>query len=339
MTTTTAIMGGEEQRMMMAGPFLDGQYDEVKSTVNHRPEDKTGLTTVIILVDTPLMNDQYCSVPTGLGIAVGDQVRIEYASRVALYTVRWITANHVVRLNGKNRLGIPSSHVTATLQGPVVTCVRRISDVQAKAESEIVERLLDYHPTNEGFIIIAPHGGDIDLKTDNQAEKVHAAIEGSTLWMCKGYWKGGGAFRQWHVTSNDISPSSFPLLKSLVESNRKFVRCVAFHGMAEGGVLIGGLGPMHVKLALQKAIVAHIADETVPVRLATWQDCCNGLSSRNIVNWMTKKGLGGIQIEQDRRVRSRYWRAVADAVIEVFEAEFSRPVDGHEEFVSGLFDD
>jgi phage replication-related protein YjqB (UPF0714/DUF867 family) len=282
--------------------------------------------TQVTLIDSPFMNDQYCTVPSDLNLQVGDQVRVGYHTRVAIYTVKWLTAEkNVIRLNGKVRLDI-SEHqqpeaAVGYVQGPSVVCPKPLLDTEARIQSEFVERVAD-DGLHEGFICIAPHGGHIDLKTDFQADRVHKAMVGTSMWMCKGFTEGGGAFRQWHTTSNDISPNSFPELKKIVNSKRKFKHCVAFHGMAEGGVLIGGLGPESLKLQLQRVIREKIDNDSIPVRLATWNDCCNGLSNRNIVNWLTKGGLGGIQIEQDRKVRHKYWQCVADAVIEVFAPLF-----------------
>ena len=279
----------------------------------------------ITIADTPLMNDQYCTIPNEYSeIHVGDQVRITVGDDSALFTVRWKSAERgIIRLNGQHRLGISpdSPIIDGFIQGPFVVATGNIIDSQARLRSEFIERAYD-DGIHDGFICIAPHGGDIDLKTDLQAERVHNALEGTSMWMCKGFSKGGGAFKKWHVTSNDISPNSYPALKRIVHSKRKFTRCVSFHGMAEGGVLIGGQAPLELKLALQKAIKDKIGDDTVNVRLATWQDCCNGLSHRNIVNWLTKEGRGGIQIEQDRKVRVKYWTCVADAVIDVFAPQF-----------------
>lgn len=286
------------------------------------------LRTQVTLIDSPFMCDQYCTVPQDLNLQVGDQVRIGFNEHLAIYTVKWVTAErNVIRLNGKKRLSLQNEQNRSEqgsvgyVQGPSVVSPKPLLDTEAKLQSELVERVFD-DGVHDGFICIAPHGGHIDLKTDYQAERVRRAMTGTSMWMCKGYKQGGGAFQQWHTTSNDISANSFPELKKIVNSKRRFTHCVAFHGMAEGGVLIGGLGNDELKRQLQRVIREKIGNESIPVRLSTWQDCCNGLSSRNVVNWLTKNGLGGIQIEQDRTVRNKYWQCVADAVIEVFAPLF-----------------
>src|SRR5262249_6708029 len=89
------------------------------------------------------------------------------------------------------------------------------------------------------FIAIAPHGGEIERHTDEQAvEAVRqlcaAGLPGSS-WLCKGYGDPAkGAFDRWHITSTDLNPACFPLLQALM--SRRFCCGIAFHGFnrAEG---------------------------------------------------------------------------------------------------------
>ena len=71
------------------------------------------------------------------------------------------------------------------------------------------------------FIAIAPHGGEIERHTDEQAEQavreLTAACFPASSWLCKGDGdKDKGAFDRWHITSEDIQPACFPLLEPLV---------------------------------------------------------------------------------------------------------------------------
>ncbi|MGH7596228.1 MAG: hypothetical protein ACREOI_07740, partial [bacterium] len=45
------------------------------------------------------------------------------------------------------------------------------TDAEAEANSEFVERLTD-NGRHRGLIAIAPHGGEIEIHTDEQAERV-----------------------------------------------------------------------------------------------------------------------------------------------------------------------
>lgn len=64
--------------------------------------------------------------------------------------------------------------------------------------SEFVERLTD-NGRNSGLIVIAPHGGDIETHTDEQAERVASQLapKAVTCWRCKGWnHHHGGAARR-----------------------------------------------------------------------------------------------------------------------------------------------
>jgi hypothetical protein len=45
------------------------------------------------------------------------------------------------------------------------------------------------------LIVIAPHGGDIERHTDQQAERVASRLKAkaASSWRCKGFKEGGGA--------------------------------------------------------------------------------------------------------------------------------------------------
>jgi hypothetical protein len=68
------------------------------------------------------------------------------------------------------------------------------------------------------LIVIAPHGGDIERHTDEQADQVASRLvaKAGSSWRCKG-WKGGaGALVRWHITSTDVSAPSFPRLDLVI---------------------------------------------------------------------------------------------------------------------------
>jgi phage replication-related protein YjqB (UPF0714/DUF867 family) len=263
-------------------------------------------------------DEQACSVGKSLAVAVGDQIRVRRnASEYALYTVEQKRAQdpaHRVRmgLDARLRLGT-SSEFSAALSVPVVA--PGLTDQEAQAASEFVERLLD-DGSNTGLVVIAPHGGTIEIATDRQAEAMTVAL-GCSSWICKGWSVGGGSYERWHITSTKLSPNSFPGLGQIAD--RGFTHAVAFHGMASGGVLIGGAAPLEIKLMLRAAILDALSDESIAVDIATVADAFNADSPSNVVNWLTGDGLGGVQIEQGVAVRIDHWQEVVDGVIAVFE--------------------
>jgi phage replication-related protein YjqB (UPF0714/DUF867 family) len=194
------------------------------------------------------------------------------------------------------------------------------SDDEAQAQSEFVERL-DDDGCQRMLVAIAPHGGMIERGTDRQAERV-ASILGAahaSAWRCKGFKVGGGAFERWHITSTEIHEASFPLLKTI--SARGFAHAVAFHGFSEADVLVGGAAPLPLKQAIACALKRAVADSDIPVRIADPSDGYDGDSPDNIVNRLTVGRGNGVQIEQSIEARTRFWKAIADAVASVYSQE------------------
>jgi phage replication-related protein YjqB (UPF0714/DUF867 family) len=211
----------------------------------------------------------------------------------------------------RERVGTNDSFA-GTLIKPVAAV--GLTDEEAEAASEFAERLID-DGENNTLVVIAPHGGGIERGSDRQAEAVTAAL-GCSSWICKGYKVGGGAYGRWHITSTKVSPRSFPGLK--VIADRGFEYAVAFHGMAAAGVLIGGAGPDELKEMLRSAILDELSDPDIDVVIAQQGDANSGMSSKNVVNWLTADGFGGIQLEQSSKVRNDHWQEVVDAVINVY---------------------
>jgi phage replication-related protein YjqB (UPF0714/DUF867 family) len=272
---------------------------------------------------------EHCSIDDRLlesvGSALGQQIRIRRtATEYALFTVserRDEDDARVVRLglSGRRRLGtedpfdgvvvLPAAHPT-------------MSDDEAEASGELVERL-DDDGEPSGLIVLAPHGGDIERHTDEQAERVVSRLGAGNVssWRCKG-WKPrredgtGGAFDSWHITSTDISPASFPRLASVVD--RGFAHAVAFHGFEQPEILIGGTACAALKEEIRATIETAIRGSNIPVRVATPDDHYGGDDPGNLVNRLTIGGAGGIQIEQSLPARRDHGMAIADAVAVVY---------------------
>ena len=178
-----------------------------------------------------------------------------------------------------------------------------------------------------GLIVIAPHGGDIERHTDQQAERVASRLKAKAVssWRCKGFKEGGGATDRWHITSTDIHEASFPRLNSVIA--RGFTYAVAFHGFdapqTHADVLIGGGAPESLKQEIKKAINGALAGSGMIVRIASPDEGYDGDSPQNIINRLTAGGANGIQIEQSLRARTSHWQNIADAVAEVYDPKLS----------------
>ena len=254
----------------------------------------------------------------------GHQVRIKRNdSEYGLYTVSQIrqeSPDNIVRMGstGRKRLGTSGEFVVSLdSQVPHPT----FDDADAEINNEFVERLED-NGTHTGLIVIAPHGGDIEPHTDQQAERVawRLAAKAVSSWRCKGF-KGDGSFDRWHITSTDIHEASFPRLDSVI--SRGFTYAVAFHGFDDPeisfDILIGGAAPYSLKQDIETAIKGAITGSDITVHIASPDEKFGGDSLKNIVNRLTAGGANGIQIEQSRRARARHWGDIADAVANVYK--------------------
>lgn len=258
-----------------------------------------------------------------IGRAVGHQVRIRRSSsEYALYTVR--SSRHespddVVRMGagGRRRLGTDAEFV-ATVHAQVPDPV--LTEAEAEARGEFVERLAD-DGAYKGLIAIAPHGGQIEPYTDDQAERVAQVLasKGASSWRCKGWKDGDGAHERWHITSTDIHPASFPKLGRVI--SRGFKYAVAFHGFGGTGVLIGGAAPNSLKGEIEAAVERAVAGSGLWVRVARPGDALSGASRRNVVNRLTAGGASGVQIEQSYSARRYHTEAIADAVAGVYRSK------------------
>jgi phage replication-related protein YjqB (UPF0714/DUF867 family) len=293
------------------------------------PKSKPNTHTVVevevvrALLEQAIIHDsQRCSLPAQFAdfVGIGEQIRIiRDSGEIALYTVdelRTADEPDLVRMNLVARQRIGSSEPFPAKLDTAVTATG-LSDAQAEAQSEFVERLVD--GKSSSFIALAPHGGAIERYTDSQAEYVQAALAkfGASSWVCKGWVQGGGAFDRWHIRSTDLSPRSFKGLGTI--ARRGFAYAVAFHGMQSEGVLIGGAGPAALKREVAAAITAAINDTAIEVSIATTADVYDGESPENVVNWLTADGFGGVQIEEGPKARSRHWQTIAQAVADVYQ--------------------
>ena len=254
----------------------------------------------------------------------GQQVRIKRNdSEYGLYTVSQIrqeSPNNIVRMGstGRKRLGT-SDEFVGSLDSQVPH--HTFDDADAETNNEFVERLED-NGTHTGLIVIAPHGGDIEPHTDQQAERVASRLAAKVVssWRCKGF-KGDGSFDRWHITSTDIHEASFPRLDSVI--SRGFTYAVAFHGFNDPeipfDILIGGAAPYSLKQDIETAIKGAITSSDITVHIASPDEKFGGDSLKNIVNRLTAGGANGIQIEQSPRARASHWGDIADAVANVYK--------------------
>jgi phage replication-related protein YjqB (UPF0714/DUF867 family) len=272
---------------------------------------------------------EHCSIDPdrlrALGVAVGQQVRIERAGKgAAFFTVTEApdeSPDTIVRLGkmGRARLD-PAAEVNLAVRVRRWISHPTASDADARRLGEFVERA-DDDGSATGMLALAPHGGMIESRTDEQAVCLAAALAQPgkppvTTWRCLGYDLPGGASAsaRWHITATETSEASFPLLARI--ARRQFAYFVSFHGMAREAILIGGRGPADLMIALRDALTRAVKGADIPVLIAAEGETNGGTSPRNIVNRYCSDT--GIQIEQSPRARRDHWRAIADAVAQVY---------------------
>ena len=281
----------------------------------------------------PSHRKEHCSANSNqihmIGLNRYQQVRIERptanGTTLALYTIidtheeepNDVYIDYTNPNDLKRRLDLNPDNIedfTGNLNAQVTAAGLTVS--QARCNSEFIEQL-DDNGHHRGLIAIAPHGGDIEEYTDEQAEHVGKQLSSKcvSVWVCKGFKEHGGALDRWHITSTDISEESFPKLKTVF--GRRFEYAVAFHGMKRDSICIGGkipdLDPLkqEIKEAIEKAV-------SFKIKVSTGGDGCpedfNGNNSNNIVN---RLGTIGVQIEQSEEARKCYGIQIADAVANV----------------------
>jgi len=262
-----------------------------------------------------------------IGRAVGQQVRIVRADRpgyFALYTVAQANPPaglddrcraRVVRtgLTGRERLG-STAEMDGVVQAGVVEAAPPCDGARFFEVAEDDGR--------QGYcVVIAPHGGDIEKRTDVEATHFGRALASSrwpvTVWMCKGFGDAlAGAFDRWHITSTDLHPASFPRLQRI--ATRTFEHGVAFHGFArrpgEADVYIGGGASEPVKAEIRSAL--EDAGLPLEIRVATAIDDpkFQGRSPENLIN---RLAVQGIHIEQSAKART-FDLQIATAVAAVY---------------------
>lgn len=177
---------------------------------------------------------------------------------------------------------------------------------EAEDSSEFIENLAD-NGHNHRLVIIAPHGGNIEKYTDEQAEHIGRKLSSEYVseWICNGFHSE----RRWCIciTSTDICEESFPKLNTIIRRN--FEYSVAFHGWDNDSVCIGGTIPkdarLQIKIAIEKTVRGHgiiVIDSNDESGVLCLEEF-NGNDPKNIVNHLSTKGL---QIEQSIHTRKCY---------------------------------
>lgn len=291
----------------------------------------------------PLSNESFSSLTLDpdllsvLSVSVGDQIRIRRSeNEYAVYTVkdafqedddstirisrlaraRLDVENTVWAKLGDNPDACPDLLGSSELTGEVFDAVADpvvatdLSESEAKSQGELIERL---DGDGSQLAILAPHGGDIEQRTDDQAEAL--ALDTAcdfTAWRAKGYRSGTGAFLRWHVPSTQISFGSFPKLAAM--SDVTYDYGVSFHGTCTKRIRIGGGADESLKAAVRDAI-----NEKLPAKVADAVVDSGRYAATGDDVLVNRVSDNGVWIGQPKEVRSDHWEAVAAGVTQAYD--------------------
>ncbi len=272
-----------------------------------------------------LSHREHCAVSNNqiekLGLSLGQQIRIlrptANGTKLALYTITDVhggdnvdddeDTENTVLVGFENqddlheRLRLPDGEDSFKGKIDDQVTAEGLDDDKAETYSEFIEHLCD-DGQNSRLIVLAPHGGNIEKYTDEQANMfmrsfIHLKCVSS--WICKGFNKkeDGGAFNRWHITSIDISDISFPKLKKVYR--RGFEYAVAFHGFSDEKnprtVCIGGITN---DKKLKSDLKTEIDSKNAGIKVYMDKDCPKNINGDNVKNIVNRLSTNALQIEQ-----------------------------------------
>lgn len=184
-----------------------------------------------------------------------------------------------------------------------------------------LETLQDSSASQARYIAVAPHGGDIELYTDEMAERFYGLMTASGSRSCT-YWHGQGfsntdlqdAYDRWHITAVDINPISYPILLTI--TNRDFEYGISFHGQSSASIDVGGGATGSLITDIITAISGAVSG-TYVVQAADNAEI-DGNDGNNLTNRLCRTTQQTIQLEMGLTARQTHRDQIVDAVVGVF---------------------
>ncbi len=266
-----------------------------------------------------------------LGVPEGGQIRVARDSNeYAIYTVleaRPEAPNDIVRMGDEARCRLDLAGQTFPgveqdeCPGPGNDCSIVEDEFDADLSATVVdpEQSVEDARENGGFVerldergsdtlILAPHGGGIEPKTDEQAA-IAGEEAGLTTWRAMGWRVGGGSFTRYRVPSRLLDPASFPELAEIADE--RFENAVSFNGLCEEGIEVGG----NASTAF-KQVIADAINDALPTCAVVAEPVDDFTSDDLLVN---RFGDQGVFISQSWNIRRAYAERVARGVASVFD--------------------
>lgn len=133
------------------------------------------------------------------------------------------------------------------------------------------------------YLLLAPHGGQVEPNTDVQATLLAERLEDSSVWGTRGIVDGGfnEAFDRWHTDGQTHSLDQFPLYMNETESS-DYEIAVSFHAMGGDGIIVGGRISKDIGESIVSELEDHFPDENI--RFAEEKSARSGRNPDNFVN-------------------------------------------------------
>jgi phage replication-related protein YjqB (UPF0714/DUF867 family) len=275
--------------------------------------------------DRLLSNPEYCSLHTDIAPTInrnpGDQLRLHPTTdpaTAAAYTIDHLhTDGPAIRLSKCAREKLEQTAPFDTYIAPTIPHATH-TYTDAWEHNDITESLWD--TGQDTLLCAAPHAGNIESNTAQAAAILRKQLgpTHASLWALHGF--GPNAFDRWHITSTNITPTSYPKLATI--ATRQFTHAISFHVYNGHEILIGGLAPRDERDDLATTITDAI-DDARPVITDHDDGKYMATSDQNLVNWLTHDNRSGIQIEMPSLIAQRYRKRLARATASHYQSKLN----------------
>lgn len=256
-------------------------------------------------------------------LTINDQVIVTIGTESAPFTVVVLepqTSILTIRMGTDGRARFPSAvfpcSAALSTYAPAVT-----DDATAQAQGLLYE-YKDDNGSQTNMLVIAAHGGNIEIGTDTWAAEMKAAVIGAgkscSTWGCKGYGSGlQDSYGKQHISTVDLNSAQFPVLSPLM--SRGWTYSFAFHGQS-GSARIDLGCPSSVNAFVDARITTMQADgrlSGVTIARAVGTGEIDGSDSRNLC---VRLAAHSVQVEATLDVRQSATKRAA--LTEAFAAAY-----------------
>lgn len=194
------------------------------------------------------------------------------------------------------------------------------NDAAAQAAGQYYE-FIDDDEENDDTIVIAPHGGNIELETDEWAAEFKIALDAAnrptSVWGGRGYGLGGHApYDRHHISTIDIDERLNPLLATVY--SRGWARCISLHGQSGEGHL--DLGCDSTENAFVDSIVSALNAHPALAGIVAVRTDNTDIAGSDNHNLMNRLAPHAVQVESTLDVRQD--EDMRAAVCEVFATAY-----------------